>query len=604
MSANFEKVKGDRLTVAEALVQVLVEAGIQSVYGVSGANIENFHDAIYRRQGDLRSIAARSESGAAFMADGEARTGAPFGVCCSTSGGGMMNLAVGVAESYQEGIPVLAIVGQIPTRLEGMGGFQDSSGMGQTVHALGLWKAISKVVREIRSGASFWDDLKTVMTEMLTPRRGPGVLLIPKDIFDAPVPPRPEGWHWKKEEKPKENFLRSTRRTLEGILSRSERPVMIVGAGVGLDGARDAVVEFARCGQIPVVTTLSDLNAFPNDDPLYLGTIGTAGHPSAHDYLNHQADCLVLVGTQLEVMLGAPVKAAMERCGVVVVDSSPHLQRKAVPGAVSLTAPLARLFSDLCEHGEGQRFGNGRPENYQLECFLPQLVTPVDEDVPRVGPQPLRQSEAIQRIQSILPEKGSLVFDAGNCAASSLHYLAPPRDLKTTIALGMGGMGYAIAAGVGTQLAGDSDSKTMVLCGDGAFLLLGMEVHTAVDLGIPMLVVVFNNAQHGMCVTRQQLYFENRIECAQYARPSIAQIGRGFGTPEQIWVGAAETVQELDEQLEKLREWNWKGPALLEVVIRVEEMPPFTPFLDGEAPKGHWFQKETTKRLTKRHVAA
>ena len=131
-----------------------------------------------------------------------------------------------------------------------------------------------------------------------------------------------------------------------------------------------------------------------------------------------------------------------------------------------------------------------------------------------------------------------------------------------------------------------------------------MEVHTAVDLGIPMLVVVFNNAQHGMCVTRQQLYFENRIECAQYARPSIAQIARGFGTPDQIWVGAAETVQELDEQLEKLQEWDWKGPALLEVVIRVEEMPPFTPFLDGEAPKGNWFQKETQKRLTKRHVAA
>ena len=91
------------LTVADALVDSLVGWNVEAIFGVSGANIEHLHDAVYRRGiGRLKSVAARSESGAAFMADAYARVHGRLGVCCSTSGGGMMNLAVGVAESYQE----------------------------------------------------------------------------------------------------------------------------------------------------------------------------------------------------------------------------------------------------------------------------------------------------------------------------------------------------------------------------------------------------------------------------------------------------------------------------------------------------------------------
>ena len=232
--------------------------------------------------------------------------------------------------------------------------------------------------------------------------------------------------------------------------------------------------------------------------------------------------------------------------------------------------------------------GAGRPKDYRLERFLPQLAKPVvRRDSHQLGDEsPLLQSRAIQLLETALPEEGQLIFDAGNCAASALHYLTPPRGTQTTIALGMGGMGYAIPAAVGAQLGAKRATKTTVVCGDGAFLLLGMEVHTAVDLGLPILFVVFNNGGHGMCVTRQQLYFESRIECSQYASASIATLARGFGSPEQLWVGSADSELGLEAQLSALKEWNWRGPALLEFVLRQEEVPPFTPFLDADAPVG------------------
>src|SRR5688500_13602201 len=125
------------MIVADALASSLRDWGIRHVFGVSGANIEHFHDAIHRLgDGRLQAVLARSEVGAAFMADGHARVHRTLGVCCATSGGGMMNLAVGIAESFAESVPVLAIVGQVPTSVEGRGGFQDSSGIGRTVDAL------------------------------------------------------------------------------------------------------------------------------------------------------------------------------------------------------------------------------------------------------------------------------------------------------------------------------------------------------------------------------------------------------------------------------------------------------------------------------------
>jgi acetolactate synthase-1/2/3 large subunit len=113
--------------------------------------------------------------------------------------------------------------------------------------------------------------------------------------------------------------------------------------------------------------------------------------------------------------------------------------------------------------------------------------------------------------------------------------------------------------------------------------MLGTEVHTALDYQLPILFVVFNNGMHGMCVTRQQLYFAGRIESSRYPAISVAEVARGLGSPDQLWVGSAGTVEELNEIL-----WDspcWAGrPGVLELRLRREEMPPFTPFLPADAP--------------------
>ena len=575
------------LTVADALAQAFDAWGLKALYGVSGANIEDLHDAVHRLDGGLRSVAARSENGAAFMADAHARIHGSLGLCCATSGGGMMNLAVGVAESRQSGVPVLAIVGQVPTRLEGVGGFQDSSGLGDVVDAEALWGAIAKDVAVLRSGSLFWTTLRRLVSAAVNGRQGPSVLLVPKDIFSHPVPPRPSDWPTSP--KALRTALPPSPATLSELsraIRSARNPVIIAGPGIQRDGALEGIITLAEHASVPVITTMEDPSAFPSTHPLALGMIGTAGHPSAHQYLNRSADLLLVLGSALEIMVRAPISDALDRARVIVVDPAPQRAAAAMPHSDIFCADLGLLIDALSMRADLARVGPGRPQGYQVTRFLP---TVVEEHRDVIYPDgDLLQSEAIHMIASrALPPSGHLLFDAGNCAASALHYLSTPSGLTTTIALGMGGMGYAVAGAIGAQLGASAGDRTVVLCGDGAFLMLGMELHTAVELGLPILFVVFNNAGHGMCVTRQQRFFEGRVEASRYPAASFVEIARGLAGRRSMWAGAAATTLELDAALDSLADWDGAGPALLEIVIRREEMPPFTPFLPADAPVGN-----------------
>ena len=186
----------------------------------------------------------------------------------------------------------------------------------------------------------------------------------------------------------------------------------------------------------------------------------------------------------------------------------------------------------------------------------------------------LRQSEALRMLSRVLPATGFLLIDAGNCAAAAAHYLQLPAQVQSHIALGMGGMGYAVAGAIGAQLGSADDDRTTVICGDGAFLMTGMEVHTAVDLGLPILWVVFNNNMHGMCVTRQLRLFNGRYEGNRYSLVNIAQLARGFGDEQHLWVGCATNSAELNALLADYYGQPNPKPGVLELKIGIEELPP------------------------------
>ena len=522
--------------------------------------------------------------GAAFMADSTARIHSTLGVCCSTSGGGMMNLAVGVAESYNDSVPVLAIVGQPPRALEGRGAFQDSSGRGRSVDALKLWESITKYSARINSADDFWNKLEEAVVTALSGRPGPAALLIPRDINETEVGPPPQSVLDLLSNRPTlvprfENVLQ-----LHQMIRTAKKPVILIGSGMRRSTRPQAAVDYAIKANIPVMTTMADPGAFPNNHPLYMGMVGVAGHPSAHNYLNKEADLIIAVGTGFNIMARAPIAEGLKRAQVAVINVDIENILTKLEPEIALKADGAAVFHSLLARWRTAPFKAPAVLDYALTCFTPVL----DDESKKLASQyknnrVLLQSEALSILQSYLPENGHMLFDAGNCAASSLHYLTVPKGTSTTIALGMGGMGYSIPAAVGAQLSSNNESQSVVICGDGAFLMLGLEVHTAIELGLNILFVVFNNNKHGMCTTRQQLFFEGRMEATEYPEIQVSQIAKGLGSPEQVWTAKVSSASQMHLALEDFNNLATKRPGVLELELPLEEIPPFTTFLSPDA---------------------
>jgi acetolactate synthase I/II/III large subunit len=579
------------MKLVDALVSTLRDWDLRFIFGVSGANIEHLHDAIHRLgEGRLAAVLAKSEVGAAFMADARARVHHTLGVCCATSGGGMMNLAVGLAESYAESVPVLAIIGQPPSNLNGRGGFQDSSGIGRTVDALALFGAMTKRAARLDTAASFWDDLHAAALAALEGRQGPSVLLVPRDVYNLEVGPRP-AWFpldladLTRPAAPPPEALRA----LFAAIRSARRPVLVIGTGVERCSDPAAVARFAMDAGLPVVTTMANPGSFPGEHPLYLGILGAAGHPSAHAYLNDEADLIVAVGSGLNAMTRQPIGPALARARLAVVNVDPGEVTRALAPAIVVQGDAGLAFRALSAMLAEAPTTHGPVAGYELSRYVPVLADSAASGGAKSGVVvrgqafPLRQSEALDLLQTHLPEDGHLLFDAGNCSTAALHYLDVPRGATSTIALGMGGMGYAIAAAIGAQLGEESHKRTVVFCGDGAFLMLGLEIHTAVELGLPILFVVFNNNKHGMCVTRQNLFFEGRLECTEYSGLDAAAVARGLGSRDRLWVGRAGTRGELGARLAEYAAVAAGRPGVLELSLVCEEMPPFAPFLEEDA---------------------
>ena len=313
------------MQLVDALALVLKHLGVKFVFGISGANIEHLHDAIYRLGGDqLKSILAKSEYSAAFMADGLARTHNTLGVCCASSGGGMMNLAVGIAESYADKVPVLAIIGQISTNTEGGGVFQDSSGSNNSIDALSIWQHITKYTDKITQAYMFWPYLKTALQTIFAPPLGPAALLIPRNLFESEVGEIPANFdlylsRYKSVLIPRKVDIEA----LVSAIKSAHHPLLIVGGTSRYTRLSDKLSRFVEYFNLKVATTIADINAFAQNHPNYLGLIGIIGHQCVHDYLQYQADLMIILGTEPSSLNIPPTAKILIKTIYVGCNSTP-----------------------------------------------------------------------------------------------------------------------------------------------------------------------------------------------------------------------------------------------------------------------------------------
>ncbi|MGW5920223.1 thiamine pyrophosphate-binding protein [Nocardia fluminea] len=556
--------------VVDYLVRTVADRGITQIFGVDGANIEDLYDAIFDAGGTPAGIVAKHEFSAATMADGYARSTGGMGVVAATSGGGAVNLVAGLAESFTSRVPVLALIGQPPTSLEGLGAFQDSSGMAESIDAAALFATISRYCARVTDPAELPAQLDAAIAAAHS--GGPAVLLIPKDVQQQLMPDSVRARQTGTDAVPSDRAQldRASPGYPHAIATelaaarRTGKVVIIAGDQVARDDARDELAELVAALDAAIGLAPDAKDVYSNTGPGYCGVAGSMGHAELVEALSAASACL-LVGTRLPVTARAGLEAALAELPVLSIGA--HAPYLAATHATStdLAGTIATLLADI---GAG-------PATSAPTTELTSMAVPA-----AAGPG-LRYRAVVEAIQRALPDGADIFADAGNTGASVVHYLRVPERGRFTVALGMGGMGYAFGAGIGSafarRAAPDGPHRTVVIAGDGSFFMHGMEIHTAIEHDLPITFVVFNNNAHAMCVTREQLYYRDRYSFNRFqpSHPGAGIAAMFPGLPARTVSDASRLSGALDLSFAAA------GPSFLEILCDPDEVPPFLPFLSA-----------------------
>src|SRR5436190_16409702 len=374
-----------RHRVVDHIVAHLAANGIEHIFGVDGANIEDLYDAAYFRD-DITAVLAKHEFSAATMADGYSRSGAGLGVVAATSGGGCLNTVPGLGEAFASRVPVLALIGQPPTTLDGRGSFQDTSGRNGALNAEALFAEVSVYCRRVLRP----QDIIAALPEAIAAARtgGPAVLLLPKDIQQSEIGANGVGVG-------QATTQLGDPEAIASALRRADGPITIIaGEQVARDDARVELEQLRALlrARIATVPDAKDVAGTPGmGSSSALGVTGVMGHPGVATAMAESALCL-LVGTRMSVTARAGLDEALGSVPVLSIGSaSPYVACEHVH-TDDLRGSLSLLVAALS--------GNGRP----LGTRVPDAVPRTELAPPQFDGPGIRYRDAMAVLDAALPD--------------------------------------------------------------------------------------------------------------------------------------------------------------------------------------------------------
>lgn len=564
-------------TVAEHVIEQLENEGVDTVFGIPGGNVSPFL-GVLRGHPRMRFVIACHEGGAAFMADGYARASGKLGVCLVTAGPGATNALTGVAAAHLDGVPVLAISGQVPTDRFGLAAMQESTDEGG-VNTVEVFRPATKYSTTIVDPKSFPRLFSRALTVAQSAPRGAVHLSFPTNVgrgevdeqADVQTPLRPLA--------PRPAVTAEVEETFR-LLAGAERPLVYLGAG-----ARDAMTTmgeafeaFAERYAIPVVTSLRGKGSFAEDTEMALGVMGMGGSPRAERWLEDGVDVLVVVGSRLgEWSSNSFSRKLRGSRAVVQVDLNPATIGQLVPATLPVVADAHAFLGGLLEHarGKGQpdaaRVALRRSAVLSLRAEVPRVLEPLKHTCECV---PLKPQRVMAELNTALRGETDLYVDIGNCTGWAAHSLRIAAPVRSFFACGFTTMGWSIGAVIGGKLA-RPERSAIALVGDGAFLMNGVELNTAARHGVAAVYVVLNDNYLGMV---------NHGEHAQTGRP-LGDSFYSLGNPDLVKfaesLGAAALRVERPGQLQKLlpavlaSAEAERRPHVLVVRVDPREVPPY-----------------------------
>lgn len=533
---------------AQHILKAFHRRDIDTVFGYPGGCIMPLYDALVD-DARVEHVLCRHEQACALAADGYARASGKLGVCIATSGPGATNLITGVANAYQDSIPMLVITGQVATGLIGTDAFQETDVLGMT---LGIVKH-SYLVENT-------DELPAILEEAMelaqSGRPGPVWIDIPKNILLEEPGAGPDSTLSEPSSAGSPNLDDAAE-----MLRAARKPLLYSGGGISLAHAEDSFREFAECSGLPAVVTLKGIGNAGKHNPYNLGMLGMHGSRAANRAVD-ECDLLLVIGARLDDRATGKLEGFAPNARTIHIDTDTAEFNKLRQADLAIRGDLNAILGKLTRT---LREAPLTISDWQQQCRTWgttggfQAADNEEPLAPITGPSFIRQ------LSRIAPDDTVIACDVGQHQMWVAQYYQFDRPRHHLTSGGLGTMGFGLPAAIGAQFA-NRESTVINVTGDGSFMMNAQELATIRRYNLPLKLIIMDNQCLGMVRQQQELFYNNRESHIDLNdNPDFVAMARAFDIPAL----RIERTDQVRRGIETILAYN--GPMLLHVAIAREE---------------------------------
>jgi len=537
---------------AQIAIKCLERANVKIIFAYPGGAALELHQAL--QDSKIRVILPRHEQGGAFAAAGVARATGETGVCMATSGPGATNLITGIADAYMDSIPLVAITGQVSSKLIGKNAFQE-------IDIIGVTRPIVKHSYLVLDASEIPKVFAEAFYLANSGRPGPVLIDLPKNVQQQVCIPHFSEKITDRNYRPDHAINADDIEAIRDSIEKCKRPCIYAGGGIITSGASDALRLFAENYNIPVTTTLMGIGCFPEDHPLSLKWLGMHGTVYANNAAN-ECDLLIALGARFDDRVTGPTNLFAVNSKIIHVDIDRSEINKNVPADIGVVANVKDVLDALNEKPLRKKYADWFRQIDEWKRKFPLTY----KESGKIQPQ-----HVMQTLCRLTGGEAVIVPGVGQHQMWAAQYYTYRHPRQLLVSGGLGAMGFGFPSAMGAKVA-MPDKLVVNIDGDGSFQMNIQELGTLHTEEIDVKTIILNNQHLGMVAQWEDRFYGSRrgntvLKNERVARPypDFVTIAKGYMIP-------GREVYRKDELEDAIREMlETKGSFVLDVHVEYQE---------------------------------